>query len=59
VNTFEETMRRLGKDVQVHVYEGAQHAFANPSGTAYQADAAEDSWRRTLAFLKAHLQAAN
>jgi carboxymethylenebutenolidase len=59
VKTFEETMRRLGKDVDVHVYEGAQHAFANPSGTSYQAAAAEDSWRRTMAFLQTHLKAAN
>lgn len=57
VKTFEETMRRLGKNVDVHVYEGAQHAFANPSGGAYNAAAAEDAWRRTLAFLKANLQA--
>ena len=56
VQTFEETMKRLGKNVDVHVYEGAQHAFANPSGTSYQAAAAEDAWRRTTAFLKSHLQ---
>jgi carboxymethylenebutenolidase len=56
VRNFEETMRRLGKDADVHVYEGAGHAFANPSGTTYQADAAEDSWRRTTAFLRNRLQ---
>ncbi len=56
VTAFEETMKRLGKNVDVHVYEGAQHAFANPSGTAYEAVAAEDAWRRTLVFLKANLQ---
>lgn len=56
VTAFEASMKKLGKDVEVHVYEGAQHAFANPSGTSYQADAAEDAWRRTTAFLRAHLQ---
>ncbi len=56
VTEFEQTMRRLGKDVDVRVYEGAAHAFANPSGTTYQAEAAEDSWRRTTAFLREHLQ---
>jgi carboxymethylenebutenolidase len=56
VVTFEETMKRLGKDADVHVYEGAAHAFANPSGTSYQAAAAEDSWNRTTAFLRKHLQ---
>ena len=49
-------MRRLGKDVDVQVYEGAGHAFANPSGTTYQHGAAEDSWRRTTAFLARHLK---
>jgi carboxymethylenebutenolidase len=56
VRAFEATMQRLGKDVDVKVYEGAQHAFANPSGTAYQAAAAEDAWRRTTAFFREHLQ---
>jgi carboxymethylenebutenolidase len=56
VVTFEETMKKLGKDVDVHVYDGAAHAFANPSGTSYQAAAAEDAWKRTTAFLRIHLQ---
>ncbi|MBM4197289.1 MAG: dienelactone hydrolase family protein [Gammaproteobacteria bacterium] len=56
VAAFEANMRKLGKDVEVHVYEGAQHAFANPSGTSYEPVAAEDSWRRTLAFLGKHLK---
>lgn len=55
VTAFERTMKRLGKDVQVHVYEDAAHAFANPSGTTYQQEAAEDSWRRTLDFLRQNL----
>lgn len=55
VRTFEETMNALGKNVTVHVYEAADHAFANPSGTRYDAAAAEDAWSRTLAFLERHL----
>jgi carboxymethylenebutenolidase len=55
VTAFEATMQRLGKDVDIHMYEGADHAFANPSGTAYQPAAAEDAWRLTTAFLKEHL----
>jgi carboxymethylenebutenolidase len=57
IAAFEGNMKKLGKRVEVHIYEGAQHAFANPSGGAYQAAAAEDSWRRTIAFLREHLQA--
>jgi carboxymethylenebutenolidase len=55
VTAFEATMKRLGKDVDIHMYEGADHAFANPSGTAYQPLPAEDAWRLTTAFLKEHL----
>jgi carboxymethylenebutenolidase len=55
VESFEATMRRLGKDIQVKVYPDADHAFANPSGGVYNAEAAEDSWRLTIAFLKQHL----
>jgi carboxymethylenebutenolidase len=57
VTEFEETMRRLGRDLDIKVYEGAGHAFANPSGTTYQAEAAEDAWARTTDFLHRHLQA--
>jgi carboxymethylenebutenolidase len=55
VMAFEATMKRLGKDVDIHMYEGADHAFANPSGTAYEPRAAEDAWRRTTTFLGEHL----
>jgi carboxymethylenebutenolidase len=55
VTAFEASMKRLGKNLDLHMYEGADHAFANPSGTAYEAEAAEDAWRRTTAFLRQHL----
>jgi len=55
VMAFEATMKRLGKDVAIHMYEGADHAFANPSGTAYEPRAAEDAWRLTTAFLRENL----
>jgi len=55
VRAFEGKMQELGKDVTVHVYEGANHAFANPSGTRYQPEAATQAWERTLAFFARHL----
>lgn len=55
VREFEAALRSLGKDVSVHVYEGAGHAFANPSGRNYQPAAAEDAWQRTTEFLVRHL----
>lgn len=55
VREFETRLEALGKDAEIVVYEEADHAFANPSGTRYQPEAAEDAWRRTLAFLDEHL----
>jgi len=55
VTAFEASMKRLGKNPDIRMYEGADHGFANPSGTAYEAEAAEDAWRLTTAFLREHL----
>ena len=52
VNRFEEALERLRKDHDIHVYAGAGHAFANPTGNNYDADYAEDAWTKTLAFLR-------
>ena len=52
---FEKDLKALNKDYSVHFYEGAGHAFANASGTAYEPEAAEDSWKKTVDFLAAHL----
>ncbi len=56
VRAFEKAMKELGKDVEVHIYEDANHAFANPSGGNYNAAAAKDAWARTTAFLAKHLR---
>ena len=53
---FEQVLKSLGKVVEIHIYEGANHAFANPSGTRYNAKAAEDAWDKTLTFLSNYLQ---
>ena len=52
---FDTNMKELGKDANIHVYEGAKHAFANASGTVYEPVAAEDSWEKTVKFLKRYL----
>lgn len=56
VHEFETVLNSLGKTADIVVYESADHAFANPSGTRYDAEAAADAWRRTLEFLAEHLQ---
>jgi len=55
VRAFESTMNDAGKDIDVYIYEGAGHAFANPSGTRYNAEAAEDAWGKTTGFLQQRL----
>ena len=49
---FEQVLDSLGKDAQIYQYANAGHAFANPSGTRYNEQAAELSWQRTLTFLE-------
>lgn len=56
VRRFESTLQELGKDAEIHLYEGAGHAFANPSGERYVPEAAEDAWEETLTFLAEHLK---
>jgi carboxymethylenebutenolidase len=39
----------------VKIYPGARHSFFNDRGSAYDPDAAADSWQRTLSFFAQHL----
>lgn len=55
VREFETVLQALGKTHEIVIYEDADHAFANPSGTRYQPEAAADAWDKTLAFLAEHL----
>ncbi len=55
VRGFEDALERLGKDYEIHVYEGAGHAFANPTGNNFNAEFANDAWDRTLEFLRSKL----
>ena len=50
------TLTDLGKDVEIHVYEGAEHAFFNDARPeVYAPEAAALAWSRTLDFLRAKL----
>ena len=51
-------MRKAGVDFEAVVYPGTGHAFFNDTNKfTYNADAAADSWTRTLAFLEQSLKA--
>ena len=57
VKAFEKAMKELNKDIAVHIYPGAAHAFANPTRTdVYLREAAEDAWAKTLAFWQRYLR---
>jgi carboxymethylenebutenolidase len=55
VEAFRGALERLRKEHEIHIYPGVGHAFANPTGTNYNAEAATDAWARTLDFLGRHL----
>jgi carboxymethylenebutenolidase len=55
VEAFRAALERLRKDHEVHIYPGVGHAFANPTGSNYNAAAAEDAWAKTTEFLARHL----
>ena len=56
VKAFESALKELGKNASIHVYDGAGHGFANPSGQNYQPEPAKDAWQKTLAFFGANLK---
>ena len=58
VRSFEQVMDKLGKVYEIEVYPGVGHAFANPSGTSYNAEVARQAWDRTVEFLRKHLAVA-
>ncbi len=53
VRQFEATLKKLGKQVEIHLFQGAGHAFANLNNRrGYNARAADEAWRLTLRFLQ-------
>jgi len=56
VRIFEGTLAALDKNATIIVYPDADHAFANPSGRNWNAQAAPEAWRATVEFLAKHLQ---
>jgi len=58
IPAFEEALKQAGKQYQLYLYEGVNHAFNNDTSEArYNKQAAELAWSRTIAFLKARLAA--
>ncbi|SEP18308.1 carboxymethylenebutenolidase [Halorientalis persicus] len=56
IREFNQTLGELGIQREIYVYEGARHAFANPSGESFQPEATRDAWNKTLRFLNSTLR---
>jgi carboxymethylenebutenolidase len=58
VHAFEAAMKAAGKSIDVKIYEGAGHAFANVNNPwgGYREAAAKDAWARTTAFFAKYLK---
>jgi carboxymethylenebutenolidase len=50
-----EAVRKAHPDVEIFLYEGAGHAFANAQRPSYKAEAAKLARERSLRFLKTHI----
>lgn len=55
VKKIESLYKNAGKDAEFKIYEGAGHAFLNPSHGALHQPSATDAWARAMAFFKAKL----
>ena len=52
-----ERLQGLGKNVEVHTYENADHAFFNDTRPeVYNQEASADAWRRTLDFFRTNVR---
>jgi carboxymethylenebutenolidase len=57
VREFERILKEQGKSVDIYIYEGAGHAFSNPTNTqAFRKEQAIDAWNKTLEFLELNLK---
>jgi len=56
VRELESKLKQLGKQIDVNIYPGTDHAFFNDSRPeVYNEKAAADAWQRTVDFLHKHL----
>jgi len=56
VRELEKQIRDSGKEVEMHIYPGTQHAFFNDTRPeVYDANAARDAWTRMLDFFRKRL----
>jgi carboxymethylenebutenolidase len=52
---LDEALDRASVPHDIKIYPGARHSFFNDQGRTYDPAAAEDAWRRVLAFFAEHI----
>ncbi len=57
IRAMEAALDEAGIANEIHIYEGAGHAFFNDTAASYRPEAAADAWQRTLDWLRGHLPA--
>ncbi|UXN64595.1 dienelactone hydrolase family protein [Phyllobacterium sp. A18/5-2] len=56
IDAYKKALEENGKTFEIHVYEGANHAFNNDTSEArYDKKAADLAWSRTVEFFKKNL----
>jgi carboxymethylenebutenolidase len=55
IPAIEEAMQQNGKIYEKVIYPNADHAFHNDTGSRYNAEAAQDAWKRTLEWFGKYL----
>ena len=57
IAAYEEALKKAGKDYEIFMYKGAQHAFHNDTApTRYNAEAARLAWTRAVDVLSKKLK---
>lgn len=56
VNEFESALNEASVENQIYIYDGVDHAFANPSGERYAPEESKDAWGKTISFLESNLK---
>jgi len=58
VNAFDDALTAAGVEHEIVIYDGAPHSFFDRKQEEF-ADASEDAWRRTLAFIERYTDASS
>jgi carboxymethylenebutenolidase len=53
----DKAIKDAGKSSEIHIYPGVDHGFFNDDRPdVHNKPAADDAWRRTLAFFRQHVK---